>query len=71
MQYQSGILGQAPNSSQNVKPNMVDPLQATIGGAMGGFGFANTYGPQMVDAFNNARYGQQQGPMQPGNSWGS
>lgn len=44
MQYQSGILGQAPNSSQNVQPNRTDPFQAAIGGAMAGFGFQKDYG---------------------------
>jgi hypothetical protein len=48
MQYQSGILGQAPNSSQSVKPNMVDPLQGAIGGAMNGFGFQKQYFPNGI-----------------------
>jgi len=44
--YQSGILGQAPNSSQSVQANRVDPYQAALGGAMGGFGFQQQYFPQ-------------------------
>ena len=46
MNYQSGMLGQAPNSSQNVKPTTADPLQGAIGGAMAGFGFQQQYFPQ-------------------------
>ena len=45
IQYQQGILGGAPNSSQNVKANTVDPMQGAIGGAMQGFGFQNKYFP--------------------------
>jgi len=51
MQYQSGILSQAPNSSQSVKPNTVDPFQAAMGGAMSGFGFQQQYGPQIANYF--------------------
>ena len=36
--YQAGILGRAPDSSQNVKANMHNPMMAGISGAMGGFG---------------------------------
>jgi len=49
--YQSGILGQAPNSSQSVQANRVDPYQAAMGGAMGGFGFQQQYGSQ-IPSFN-------------------
>lgn len=70
IQYQSGILGQAPNSSQNVRPNTVDPLQGALGGAMQGFGFQQKYGQQISDGFNNIFRGPMQGPMQPGMSWG-
>ena len=45
--YQSGILGKAPNSSQSVQANKVDPFQAAVGGAMSGFGFQQQYGSQM------------------------
>ena len=48
--YQSGILGQAPNSSQSVQANRVDPFQAAMGGAMGGFGFQQQYFPQQPSA---------------------
>lgn len=48
--YQSGILGKAPNSSQSVQANKVDPFQATMGGAMSGFGFAQQYFPQQASA---------------------
>lgn len=36
--YQAGILGKAPNSSQNVVANMHNPMMAGISGAMGGYG---------------------------------
>ena len=36
--YNAGILGRAPNSSQNVKANMHNPMMAGISGAMGGYG---------------------------------
>lgn len=36
--YNAGILGRAPDSSQNVKANMHNPMMAGISGAMGGFG---------------------------------
>ena len=48
--YQSGILGQAPNSSQSVQANRVDPFQAAMGGAMSGFGFQQQYFPQQTSA---------------------
>ena len=49
--FQSGILGKAPNSSQSVQANRVDPYQAALGGAMGGFGFQQQYGSQ-IPSFN-------------------
>ena len=36
--YQAGILGKAPNSSQNVVANMHNPMMAGISGAVGGYG---------------------------------
>jgi len=36
--YNAGILGRAPDSSQNVKANMHNPMMAGISGAMGGYG---------------------------------
>jgi hypothetical protein len=36
--YNAGILGRAPDSSQNVKANMNNPMMAGISGAMGGYG---------------------------------
>ncbi len=44
--FQSGILGQAPVSVGNITANKVDPYQAALGGAMGGFGFQQQYFPQ-------------------------
>ena len=43
--YQSGVLGKAPNSSQNQRVDTNDPFSAAIGGAMQGFGFQNQYFP--------------------------
>ena len=44
--YQSGMLNQAPTSVGTISANKVDPFQAAMGGAMGGFGFAQQYFPQ-------------------------
>jgi len=37
--YNNGILGRAPNSSQNVEPNYNSPMAGAMGGAMAGYGF--------------------------------
>ena len=51
--YQSGILGKAPASVGTITANKVDPFQAAMGGAMGGFGFQQQYFPQQAStAFN-------------------
>lgn len=51
--YQSGILGQAPSNVGTITANKVDPFQAAMGGAMGGFGFQQQYFPQQAStAFN-------------------
>ena len=44
--YQSGILGKAPANVGTITANKVDPFQAAMGGAMGGFGFQQQYFPQ-------------------------
>jgi len=44
--YQSGILGKAPSNVGTITANKVDPFQAAMGGAMGGFGFQQQYFPQ-------------------------
>lgn len=36
--YMASILGRAPGSSQNVEANMVNPMAASVGGALSGFG---------------------------------
>jgi len=46
--YQSGILGKAPASVGSITANKVDPFQAAMGGAMGGFGFQQQYFPQQA-----------------------
>jgi hypothetical protein len=52
MQYQSGMLGKAPDTNNTYQANMYDPMAAAIGGGMQGFGYASKYMPQG---------GQQQG----------
>ena len=44
--YMSGMLGKAPNSPQNIKPNYHDPLMNGVSGALAGYGYAqdNGYG---------------------------
>lgn len=49
--FQSGILGKAPADVGTIAANKVDPFQATIGGAMSGFGFQDQYGSQ-IPSFN-------------------
>lgn len=58
------------NVQGNYQMNPVSPGAATLGGAMSGLGFGMNYGPQISNAFKNVFVGQQQGPMQPGMSWG-
>ena len=43
--YGQGILSQGGTTSNRTQVNPVDPTQAAIGGAMGGFGFQNKYFP--------------------------
>lgn len=50
--YQSGMLGQAPDAPA-VQPNNYNAVQGGIQGAMQGFGFANQYGGQVQDWWNN------------------
>lgn len=54
--YQSGMLNQAPNTVGNVSANTVDPFQAAMGGAMGGFGFDQKYGDQLFGMGGNNSY---------------
>jgi hypothetical protein len=46
MQYQSGMLGKAPNTNNTYQANMNDPMAAAIGGGMQGFGYASKYMPR-------------------------
>lgn len=62
--YMSGMLGRAPSTGNTAQVNKVDPIQGALGGMMSGAGFQNAGG------FQNMFIGPQQGPMQPGNSWG-
>ena len=55
-QYNAGILNNSPQSVGQVPANLVDPLSATMGGAMSGFGF----GGQLQKAF-----GRPQAAVQP------
>ena len=43
--YGQGILSQGGQTSNRTAINRVDPAQAALGGAMGGFGFQNKYFP--------------------------
>jgi len=56
--YMSGMLGKAPGSSQNVQPNLHNPLTSGVAGATAGYGFAqdNGYGNFIGNnpMFNNA-----------------
>ena len=56
--YQSGMLGKAPNTSNNFSANNNSTGAGAIGGAMAGFGFAK----QNFGAGQNSGSGQQQ-PM--------
>ena len=48
--FNAGILGRAPQTAGNVRPNTVDPTTAAFGGAMAGMGmgqrFQNAFQPQ-------------------------
>lgn len=46
MQYQSGMLGKAPDTNNTYQANMNDPMAAAIGGGMQGFGYASKYMPR-------------------------
>ena len=41
--YNAGILGRAPNSSQNTKVNSTSPIAGMVGGAMQGMGFQDQF----------------------------
>ena len=60
--FNAGILGRAPQTAGNVRPNTVDPTTAAFGGAMAGMG--------MGQKFQNAFQPQAQ-PMVAGNSYNS
>ena len=42
--YNAGILGRAPQTAGNVRPNLVDPTMAGLGGAMSGLGIGKRLG---------------------------
>ena len=46
--YQSGILGKAPDTSNKTEANMNNPYAAALGGGMAGFGFQQEYFPQQT-----------------------
>ena len=60
--FNAGILGRAPQTAGQVRPNLVDPTTAAFGGAMAGMG--------MGQRFQNAFQPQAQ-PMVAGNSYNS
>jgi hypothetical protein len=49
MKYNSGILGQAPQSTGTVRPNLTDPTAAALSGAYAGWGF----GGKLQNSFPN------------------
>jgi hypothetical protein len=71
MNYQSGMLGQAPNSSQDVKANTTSPFAGAIGGAMQGFGFAQQNNLGNLGGSQGYTYNQNTGnSLFGGKSWG-
>ena len=44
--YQSGILGKAPDTSNETQANLNNPYAAALGGGMAGFGFQREYFPR-------------------------
>jgi hypothetical protein len=60
----------SPGVQGKFQTNTVNPAAETFAGMNSGFGFGTQYGPQISNGFQNMIYGQQQGPMQPGMSWG-
>ena len=46
--YQSGILGKAPETSNKTEANLNNPYAAALGGGMAGFGFQQEYFPRSV-----------------------
>ena len=55
MRYNAGILNNAPQSVGQVPANTVDPLAATIGGAMSGFGFGRQFDTQWLYSQQSCR----------------
>ncbi len=49
--YQSGILGQAPDTNNTYQANMNNPYAAALGGGMAGFGFQQEYYPQQTSFY--------------------
>ena len=58
--YNAGILGRAPQTSGNVRPNLVDPTMAGLGGAMAGMGIGkrilNGFQPQASPTMQGQGY---------------
>ena len=55
--YQSGILGQAPQTSNVTQANMNNPYAAALGGGMAGFGFQREYYPTNKQQYSSGNYG--------------
>ena len=49
--YQSGILGRAPDTSNKFQADMNNPYAAALGGGMAGFGFQREYYPQQTSFY--------------------
>ena len=55
--YNAGILGRAPQTAGNVRPNLVDPTMAGLGGAMSGLGIGKRLGNMFQAAPTVQGYG--------------
>jgi len=55
--YQSGILGKAPQTSNVTQANMNNPYAAALGGGMAGFGFQREYYPTNKQQYSSGNYG--------------
>ena len=56
--YNAGILGRAPQTAGQVRPNLVDPTMAGVGGAMAGLGIGKRLGNMFQAAPTVQGFGQ-------------
>lgn len=68
--YNAGILGRAPNSSQNTQVNSTSPAAGFMGGAMQGMGFQDQFFGGGQPMFNNpSQYAPTTSPRPMGRSY--